>query len=709
MKKCVVFLVCTLVTISSISADVFVKGIQKNIYPRWDGSGNDTSYYEVQTGTVTLKTISIEGKPHGSYLEVTENAQLSLYNIQTGLEKIWVSGIFVLPSNSSIASFSLYTDSSVYPGVIFPVYKKNNPIDTISVKPKATLKFSHHDNNNFDYYELKIDSVIPGNDYNIKIRYLIPNNGGPAVSYKVSVLCNTQNTPGTIEFSFNKDPKEKNYLLKTGTMKFQLSGKQSVQIPYQASFEVVSLDSSSSVFHVTDFQDGTWKGKYLLLNTQIPDSVMSKLCKSIELVVLWRWNNPKSFTIKNSYSDYKYVSAYGYQSLSQAEAIKSLMNDCASTGNKTGLVHSIAHKKPEIFKLSNKNSAVFGSMMDYLNTFTYDYLINSEYFDTDFSYGPPSDTLKDSSKVEFLKSMNIVHGLYSNGAGIMKHLVIVSCGPVRVSRNLVTLEEIDSLVNGMSVDCNNAQWTDANLPLVKSVSVQRPLVQMNGSFLMPTYKPSSILLNVASSDKVYSFPLSSDCQSFSITAKSQNAWNPQLSWIGYDADGMVMNTVTSTASVYTGVLDTGLVKLWAVNSSRLNDHEESDIALEYGVVTEETVLKMYPAMSRPDSGVFALVDKRYQVDLTGRTATRKLANTRFSCTISNGMLKIMCPIGKSINTIKVYTLSGKLLAELDPSNYIQSGEYLVPKDLLLKNRTISQMVIVRIEGTNLVNNFQLFM
>jgi uncharacterized protein YcfL len=265
----------------------------------------------------------------------------------------------------------------------------------------------------------------------------------------------------------------------------------------------------------------------------------------------------------------------------------------------------------------------------------------------------------------------------------MKHIVIVSCGPVRISRNLVTIEEIDSLVSGMSVDCSNAQWTDANLTLVKSSSVQRPLVQMNGSFLMPSYKPSSILLNIASSQKVYSFPLTSDCQSFSITAKSQNSWNPQLSWIGYDADGMMMNTVTSTASVYSGVHDTGLVKLWAINSSRLNDLQESDIALQYGVVTEETVLKMYPAMSRPDSGVFALVNKRYQIDVTGRASTRGIANTRFSCTLGNGMLRVICPTGKSIHTIKVYTLSGKLLAELNLSNYGQSGEYLVPKDLLL--------------------------
>ena len=59
--------------------------------------------------------------------------------------------------------------------------------------------------------------------------------------------------------------------------------------------------------HTTSFTSGDFKGKYLLLNTIIPDSVMSVLSKSMETVVLWRWNKRagKSLTVVNSLECYE--------------------------------------------------------------------------------------------------------------------------------------------------------------------------------------------------------------------------------------------------------------------------------------------------------------------------------------------------------------------------------------------------------------------
>jgi hypothetical protein len=297
-----------------------------------------------------------------------------------------------------------------------------------------------------------------------------------------------------------------------------------------------------------------------------------------------------------------------------------------------------------------------------------------------------------------------VHALYSNGKGVLKHLIILSSGPARLTRNQITLEQVDTLVRDLTVDCENASWTDVDPQLVKSKSLSDTLVQM-GSFRVPQFRPYSLLLDVSSQSKAFSFPISSDQESFSIIAKAEGPWDPQLTWTGYDRTGSPMKKITASASVYQRATDTGLVKLWAANNERLNDKREENIGKTYGVVSELYNLKIYPSyrVYSDALGVFAAVETVYvstrKVPVEGRSGKITGADAKqASCSWVKGGLRVVLPGNTIVRRIKIYALSGKLLLDVDPARFPGRDGCFIPASSLPRSLFQRMVVIVRIEA-----------
>jgi hypothetical protein len=528
----------------------------------------------------------------------------------------------------------------------------------------------------------------------------------------INLLCRSRSkNPGKIEINYSTDKNETPYLLRSNELKYQLTDGMSLQLPFQNQIQIIPINQTSTKFHTTDFTEGSWKGKYLLLNTSIPDSIKGLLGKPIETIVLWRWNKPNSFVTRYNYGngqENRYISNYGYQAITQSKAIKDLAAELSKTGNQTGLVHSIPNKAPSIFALCKSGSTAYAKLESYLDQFTSDYFLNSGYYESDIQPDNPKDSLLDSSKYEFLKSMKIVKGLYSNGQGIMKHLIILSCGPVPITRDLVSLEELDSLFTDVSVDKDNAVWRDINFSIIGNIALKRNFISV-GNFKMPEYKPTSILLKVSTSSKNYNFPLSPEQPSFSIIAKSDNTWNSQLTWTGYDASGSLISTATSTAIAYNAINDTGLVKLWAFNDERLSETKETNLGYKYGVISEENYMKIYPTFKGYDSSATEFATSMnyysktpdyndpYQVIGVKNQLLSDVQN--FSCTYHAGLLHITLPANKIIKRIQIYSLSGKLIADFNPAQFRTSFGYNISLSSIHKNSgNATGIILVRIDG-----------
>ncbi len=708
-KKIIIAVAAFLIFADTAKGSLGVWKITERVGQRYDQVSEeylpDTTYYDDLVDDLQLQDVSVSVTPRGSYLDITEEAFVNTPSFKAAKDiDYWISGMIEFPKKATITSFFFVNDSGSYTGRIQPDYPQDFPVDTTLGEVVATIKWASDSrkNQNSDYYHLRVNDIAPGNEYRIILRYLIPNTGNAVSAYPLRVLCHSRSSnPGAIEFSFDSDSLQSAYTLAINDMRFQLSNGQSLQIPYQETFQLHGTDTTATAMHTTAIDTGSWEGKYLLLNTSIPDSVMAHLSKPLELVVLWRWNRPKSFVKKNE--NYRWLSGYGHQAVSQASAIKSLVNEVSLTGNKTGLVHSIQYKEPERFNLCGRRSSAFAKLDGYLSQFTNDYFINSGYFESDIEPANPEDTIigpTDSSRTEFLTSLKMAHGLYSNGDGIMKHLVILSSGPVQISRNLITLEEIDTLLGEITVDCSDAVWRDVNFTMVKAVSAQESLTPFAG-FKLPEFRPHSFLLELSTASKSFSFPISSNQKSFSLIAKAESEWSSQLVWSGYNSIGNVIGSVNVKNDAYVSPADTGLVKLWAANSERFSENRETGIGQRYGIVSETSSMKIFPSYRGYDSTATAFAPitnvyaDEYHVGLKNRA---KVSNDlKLSCKRVGNTIRIVIPGNARVNKIRIYSLAGKLLAQLDPAKYKTDHSYSIPLAEFFDTLN-SQVVIIRMFG-----------
>ncbi len=718
-NKSAVVWVAVFASICVSNSQMYTYGEIPDIRYRWDGATGSYVYDSIlvtsEIARPKLNSVSLSLQSRGSYLDVTEDAILSPSIASDGQTQppYYMQGTVHLPKGSSIISFYVSSDTTGYSAKVLPEFPLGFEVDTTMGENIASLKFKNQTwglSADQDWYELSLNSIQPGKIYNVRIRYLTPNAGGSSALYTMNILNHSlEGNPRYFELKYLGSVENAAHSLEIGGLTYPLGENQSIQVPYNSTFQIRTVESTISKFHTTQFSEGPWMGKYLILNTTIPDSVLSSMSQPIETVFLWRWNRPSSFVNRYRYYDYSSLSNYGQQAVSQASAIREMVKYLVTLGNQTGMVHSIQYKKPEVFPLCKAKSSAFARLDGYLSQFTEDYFLNSGYFEYDTEPDDPIPTGPvDSSKAEFKSCLNEVHGLYSDGNGVLKHLVIISAGPVQISRDLISIEEIDSLVNDLSVDCQNAVWRDISFNLVSSVSLQKTLVPIGG-FSFPEFRPSSIMLQVSSESKTYSFPLSTVQNRFSIMAKSQGSWNSTLTWKGYSKSGEVMGEATSKAAVLNVPQDTGLVKLWASCADRLADKVETDVGLTYGVISEQSSLRIFSTFKGYDSTstAYASTVPVYWKPTTGAEMLRT-AIVKGRCSYSRGMLRISLPGNEKIRRVRIFSLDGKLLAEFDPQHYRTDSGYAISRSVF-KQVSGNCMVIVRIQGEKGVSSYRMIM
>lgn len=646
-------------------------------------------------GSVAVTSVSISVKQHGSYLDITETATITpkLAEIDTGYFMLWE---FDLPNKSTIVQLQFTDTSKTYSSRIIPVYQNGKAIDSTLGDPLIELKLIED-----DYYYLSTMKNIPlGKSYILSIRYLAPNIMGGTPVFNLSVLARSiVENPKVIEFKYDETDGNFQYALNIGQNSFKLSKGDMLQIPYQTSFQLKAMKNAESMQHVTSFEDGDYKGKYLLFNTSIPDTVLYGLSKPIELVFLWRWNKPTCFLKKNVYGTSS-LTPYGSTAILQAKAINEMIETVTFTGNQVGMVHSIQYRKPEVFHLCKKNSAALGVLTGYLSQMNENYFLNSGYYEQDYYPDDPKDTLTDSSRTDFLNSITIVKGLYSNGQGIMKHLIILTCGPIRKTSDIITLEELEPLLKDVSVYSEGSLWKDVSFTNVQYSSLKRELIPMN-SFMVPQFRPNSIILQVENSAKKYSFPLAATIPSFSFIAKSDSAWSQNLTWFGFDVKGNPFDTVTTVAKLYNEELDTGLVKLWAADKQRISEKQEKEIEATYGVISSEYSMRIYPTFSDDTIKGFAPVYNYYVKKgpfVNIKNKTEKSGISIFA--VRKNTLRIKLTDSKKIRRLKIYSLSGTVIADINPESFVSKfGYYLIPLEKILSSK-VSCMVVLKIEAEN---------
>jgi len=190
---------------------------------------------------------------------------------------------------------------------------------------------------------------------------------------------------------------------------------------------------------------GTWAGDYALYTGRIPDSLARKVALRSETVILWRWIHPETF---NSGTD-------GALAIDQARRLENLVDFVAGQGNKVGLV--VDQGLDEVVKaypLADSGTAGLRGIKTWLSG------IDQAYLDWRFpatSTSTSTATTLDLSRnrTRFASDADSVGRLFSTDSGVIRHLLVVTVGPVPSGGELLEPAVATGLPSDVSVSTSS--------------------------------------------------------------------------------------------------------------------------------------------------------------------------------------------------------------------------------------------------------------
>lgn len=587
------------------------------------------------------------------------------------------------------------------------------------------------------YYRFNIYPVSWGKTRKIRIRYLCPiqfQDNAMVLPMPYSFDYPTDEFSATVQLSAAGD-----YSAIKGTM-IDSSGKDTfVDFQFPCTFEQKSGEIAwhsenhryftpslryfvppyrdESFMATTSFPDGNWKGNYALFWGAPPDSLLMDAGLRREIVVLWKWNFWNTFVYATDTG--KTVSPYGAEVIAQAGKIRELNRTVTGDGDKVGLLlEKGSPEQNKIFPLCRKNSDSFDTLQQFLNGIDSSYLLS-----TISGTAPPIDIrIAQNERENFFRqgaqsfdiSLKLVCSLFSEHEKVIKHIVLLTAGPVPEMPNLEDYYQNSDAILGDNVTLS-AYGTSPRYPTgywpgvpVYRIVEGHAYTSGNGTDVFGIRIPEKkermfsveIKSETASYDRQLSYTydfwtdtgLSSDTISVdtvTFAGHSLTPWEKQVLWKAYDDHGTMLATFHQTPFTINTARDTALVKLFAGAENPVSDTTfASNRGARYGVVDdrysllalEEDALHEKIKESLVEEGVPFLTDDEIFIaeETEDEASVRQQLKTvlkRPVITIANGIVKILLPSDVKITTIRIYNLAGRLVFEL-PAEKLSSNKII---------------------------------
>lgn len=675
-------------------------------------------FRQVKLGTLQLELSEIQITPKGSYLDIIEDAWISSNLTETQLSNLTeyylFKGTLSIPAKAAVTGLHTWKYNTLFRAklILARITLDKVFLDSLTLKDFVNKNISRLEKQSEDLYTVTFTSIDLGERKHIRIRYLLPNTGNGTAQYTVPILfhCPSSSPPKYVKVTVMADSLKHSYILKTTAGDIQLKDNSTVMIPYQQNLYLTYANNVPSAIHRTIFTDGTWQGNYLLLNTKVPDSVFTRLSHPMEAVFLLRWNRPFSFiTIQNQM---KTLSSFAYKVLDQFKAINQIIQQLSDRGHRCGFIHSVEGKDPLKFSVSSNGDQGYKELMSYIAMFNEQYLYDTYKDMPDDNpdwvlIENPGQTILEKSRAEFLYTLQTIKAMYATSQSYLKHFVVITAGSAPIGINIITPEQIDSLISGITCDATNSSWRGVDCAKVMPSATEQNLQLWNG-YYFPSFQPTTLDLKVYNTKQPFSFPLPIDTKAFAIAIKSSSAWDSLFYWTGY-YQGQVIGTTQSKPLIFDVPQDSGLVKVWARDENHVSEKEENNLGGVYGFVTKAMYLRagIDDISSDTSTGVPFLTEGEIVPIKPANQSAIKLYSIWYS--YINGVLTFSA-LDKCIpQKLKVYDLKGRQLLSVDLSFYRNNnGNYLIKLGQLLRVCS-SQMLFCTIQGIGINTTFKLIL
>ncbi|MBN2036670.1 MAG: hypothetical protein JW768_08020 [Chitinispirillaceae bacterium] len=669
------------------------------------------TFTQRKLGPVQLEISKITVTPQGSYLDIVEDAWISGSVTETNLQNITenfiIKGTLPIPHKAAVTGLLTWKGDTCFKSNLMPSKYNFDVIflDSISLQQALDSKIALLQQHTETTYEATFARVELGERKHIRIRYLLPNTSSGKGHYSIPVLFHSpaSKSPRFVEMIVLADNKRLSYTVETPNGDMPITDSATVSVPYASHVTLKYTPQIASSIHLTAFNEGPMKGEYLLLNTEVDDSLLAQLSKPIKTIFVWRWNAPMQFI---DYSNQmKTLSSYAYSVINQASAIRSAVKTLQNRGYQCGLVHSVEGDAVAPFQTRSLNDSGTQQIIDYLSQFDEQTLFTrySKAPDPLPSWVPrevTAESLIEKARSDFLSHVDYSATLLKDFTDY-RHIVLVTTGDPKAPYSKNLKDTLTELLDSVTIDMRFALWRGVDIGASVPAGTDQRIRTYLG-FRFPMFFPATVELSISNGQNPYLFPLDGvNPGVFAITARAVEQWDTVFNWKGLDSEGAMTARFSAKPFIFRTENDSGLAKVWAKDESHLAEIEEIFPGGTFGIVTKATFLQATRdnISEMVAQGVPFLTDEEIKVRRTGITSLKKKGVlSGISTRYARGVLCITS--ATPLSHVEFFDLSGKKLGSVSLARFVTGkGSYSIPVAtfLFLKTRKI---VLVKIVGAS---------
>jgi hypothetical protein len=392
-----------------------------------------------------------------AWLDVEEEAEFSISSLwgQTGPGPWLLDGTYAFPRGAVVTGCFLWNDDTLLQGKLRGRSDANRVFDSLVPPPPVTRRDPLLVEQVGDsIYHMKLFPVSTSGSRRIRLRYLVPRGGaGDPVSI-FPVFLRTVVSMMPSEWSLEVRGKATNPKIRHDGAWFPLEMPASRIMTRTTSDDVALRWGSPTTGGRAirgSIDSGAWQGDYVLYTGEIPDTIGLHLELRSETVFLWKWNDPRSFLATNAWGGL--ANSYMYDAIYQAQTMVALSDEMGRAGNKVGLVADQGIDDSTIvFPVSDTTSSTYRRMREWLSGIDETYMRWKLSASTGIAEGTTVDGSDLAhSQMRFSVDVRLAGTLYSRDSGIIRHLVVVTVGPVATGYESQVAPDLSGLPSDVSV------------------------------------------------------------------------------------------------------------------------------------------------------------------------------------------------------------------------------------------------------------------
>lgn len=415
-------------------------------------------------GTANLLRSNLTVQVGAQWLDIEEEAEVEVTTSTSGAKGPWLlEGTFQVPKGTAIVGCMLWNDDTLLMGKLRGKASAEAIFD--SLVPDRDPLWARDpllvEQTSETVYTLKLFPFQTSGTRRFRLRYLVPL------------------VPGQSEMSIR--PMAAGFLSGTKPAQFHLrlrGAVSGVKIVREAlvwpvelpSFQSVDLDDTTDVrLRWPDgpagdgtcaikarIDSGAWKGEFALFTGRVPDSILLKTALRSETVVLWRWISPERFfdACADDVGGFtrRCLNGHGLLAVDQANVLGQIARRAVENSGKIGMVADEGMEDvPRVYPLSDSTTTSYRNLRLWLSSITEAYL-DWRIPKPSTSVGSGGTPLEISKNRDRFRTDLVQAGaLYSADSGILRHLLVVTVGPVPVTGEFLQAPDLSGLPLDVSV------------------------------------------------------------------------------------------------------------------------------------------------------------------------------------------------------------------------------------------------------------------